>query len=205
MSRRRVSPTCLGRPRFGIRVMKTENKRSRRNHPPKTGLLEWLERDEARSRKSRAVRLEFLIKEYGGGSYRVFYSEIAALAFEEARQAYLHGLFVACTTVCQVCVEQLISRFFRAAGRNDLDRAPYQQILVEARSKKVLSESEFVTFDKLREHRNPYVHSRSPLSKSTLAIRAVDSNALVEHILDRDARTAIRALLRLCQRAPFAV
>ena len=165
----------------------------------------WLERDEARSRESRARRLEFLIKEYGGGSYRVFYGEVAALAFEEARQAYLHGLFVACTLVCQVCVEQLLSGFFRAAGRNDLVRAPYQQILVEAQSQKVLSESEFIVFDKLRDHRNPYVHSRPPLSKGTPARRAVDSKTATENILERDARTAITALLRLCRRAPFAV
>lgn len=167
-------------------------------------LLEWLETDEARSRASRAQRLRFLIKEFGGGNYRMFHGQVAALAFEEARQAYLHGLFVACTLMCQVCVDQMLRGFFRASGRNNLEGATYHRILREAHDQKLLSTTEFATFDKLRDWRNPYVHSRPPGSKGTLIRRAVDSRASPDEIAARDARTAIRALLRLCQRKPLS-
>jgi hypothetical protein len=167
-------------------------------------LLEWLETDEAHSRASRAKRLRFLIKEFGGGNYRMFHGQVAALAFEEARQAYLHGLFVACTLMCQACVEQMLGGFLRASGRNDLEGATYQRILREAHDQKLLSAIEFATLDKLRDSRNPYVHSRPPGSKGTLIRRAVDSRTSPDKIAARDARTAIRVLLRLCKRKPFA-
>jgi HEPN domain-containing protein len=167
-------------------------------------LLKWLEVDEARSRSSRARRLRFLIKESGGGKYRLFYGDVAALAFEEAKQAYLHGLFVACTLMCQVCVEQMLCGLLRAGGRNNLEGANFQRILREARDSEVLSTLEFATFEKLRTQRNPYVHSRPPGSKGTLARRAVDSKTSLEETAARDARTAIRALLRMCRRPPFA-
>jgi len=171
---------------------------------PTLRLVEWHERDEARSRASRAKRLRFLTKEYGGGDYRVFYDQLAALAFEEARQAYLHGLFIACTLMCQVCVEQTLCGLLNAVGRNDLKGATYEQILRKARDQKLLSTAEFAKFDRLRQWRNPYVHPRPIGSKGTLIRRAIDSKTSPEQITARDARTAIRALLRLCQRRPFA-
>ena len=69
-------------------------------------LISWLEQDEARSRPYRAGRLRFLHQEYGPEGIRLFHGgPVSALAFEEARQAYLHGLFMACTIMSQVCVE----------------------------------------------------------------------------------------------------
>jgi len=166
--------------------------------------VEWLERDEARSRTSRARRLRFLTKEYGGGDYRLFYDQLAALAFEEARQVYLHGLFIACMLMCQVCVEQMLCGLLNAAGRNELKGATYEQILRKARDQKLLSTAEFATFDRLRKWRNPYVHSRPIGSKGTLIRRAIDSKTSPEEITARDARIAIRSVFRLCQRRPFA-
>jgi HEPN domain-containing protein len=167
-------------------------------------LMEWLETDEARSRSSRAKRLRFLIKEFGDAECRVFYGDIAVLAFEEARQAYLHGLFVACTLMCQVCVEQMLSGLLRAGGRNDLEHTNFQNMLREARDERLLSTKELATFETLRTWRNPYVHSRPPGSKGTLIRRAFDSNTSPEETVARDARTAMRALMRLCRRSPFA-
>ena len=171
---------------------------------PADHLMDWLETDEARSRSSRAERLRFLIREFGGAKFRVFYGGVPALAFEEARQAYLHGLFVACTLMCQVCVEQMLGGLLRASGRNDLEGKNFQKLLREARDRRLLSTKEFTTFEKLRTWRNPYVHSRPPGGKGTLIRRALNSNTSPEETAARDARTAMRTLLRLCQRPPFA-
>lgn len=80
---------------------------------------------------------------------------MSAMAFEEARQAYLHGLFLACTTTCQVCMEHMLAGLFRIRGRTDLERATFETLLREARVTGMLSEEEFSLFDKFRTIRNP--------------------------------------------------
>ncbi len=66
-----------------------------------------------------------------------------------------------------------------------------------------MSEEEFTLFDRLRKIRNPYAHPRSPTSKGSLLRRAIASDTPVEDVVVHDAELAIRALLRLCRRAPF--
>jgi len=127
------------------------------------------------------------------------------MAFEEARQTYLHGLFVACIVMCQVCLEHMLAGLFRQAGRDDLDRATFEVLLREANNQRFLSAEEFALFDRLRTIRNPYVHSRTPTGKGSLIRRAVEEDKVVENVIVEDAELAIRALLHLCSRHPFAL
>src|SRR5687768_2285912 len=120
-------------------------------------LIAWLEADEGRSRPYRAQRLQLLVNEYGPESLGLFPGgPIGAMAFEEARLTYLHWIFVACTVMCQICLEHMLAALFRMAGRDDLDRATYKRLLREARDQSFLSEEEFRLFERLRSLRNPY-------------------------------------------------
>lgn len=169
-------------------------------------LNNWLERDDAASRPYRAQRLELLVKEYGQEGIRLFHGgPISARAFEEARQAYLHGLFIACTIMCQVCLEHMLSGMFRTVGRDDLNGATFERLLLEARSEHFLSNEEFELFNRLRKVRNPYAHARPPLTRGTLERRALEEDSDVDVIVEEDAEMAIKALLSLCQRPPFAL
>lgn len=169
-------------------------------------LIAWLEQDEANSRPFRAERLQLLITEYGPESIRVFHGgDISMMAFEEARQAYLHGLFLSCTIICQICLEHMLLSLFRQAGRNDLERATFQILLLEARRQEFLSQNEFEIFARNRLTRNLYVHPRSPMSKNSLLHRVVKLDTPFEDLVVDDARLAISALLSICSRPPFAL
>lgn len=169
-------------------------------------LIAKLEEDEARSRPYRADRLRYLLDQYGHDSVRIFPGgSLSLMAFEESRQAYLNGLFMACTIMCQVCLEHMLAGLFREAGRDDLDRATFKTLLREALDQGLLSADEFALFDRLRSLRNPYAHSRAPLGKGSMERRAVDVNIAIKDLVVHDAELAISSLLGLCQRAPFAL
>src|SRR5229473_3200466 len=77
-------------------------------------IVAWLEEDDARSRPYRAERLRFVLQYLDSETMTEFYGgEMAFLAFEEARRAFVHGLFVACTVLTQVCVEHTLGGVFR--------------------------------------------------------------------------------------------
>jgi hypothetical protein len=174
--------------------------------PSTAELIAWLEEGEAQSRAHRAQRLQLLVTEYGPEGIRLFHgAPISAIAFEEARQAYLHGLFVACTVMCQICLEHMLAGLFRMAGRDDLDRATYERLLREARDQSFLSEEEFRLFDRLRSLRNPYAHPRAPAGEGSLLRRMISADTAIEDLAVEDAQLAITALLRLCRRPPFAL
>lgn len=169
-------------------------------------LISWLEQDEVRSRLYRAGRLRLLVQEYGPEGIRLFHGgPVSALAFEEARQAYLHGLFMACTIMSQVCLEHMLAGLFRAVGRDDMERASFEMLLRQARNEGFLSQDEFELFERVRQIRNPYTHSRAPASPGSVIRRTLTSNMPFEDLVVQDAELAIRALLRLCRRPPFCI
>ena len=170
-------------------------------------LVAWLEEDEASSRPYRARRLRLLIDEYRDeGEIRLFPGGLAsAIAFQEARLAYLHGLFLGCVMLCQACVEHMLAGIFQLSGRDDLNRAGFQKLLHEARVEQFLSEDEFELFDRLRMLRNPYAHPRTLDDKESMLRRAIRMDTPFEDLVAQDAELAIVALLRLCRRAPFAL
>src|SRR3954467_2328857 len=137
-------------------------------------LVAWLEADDADSRPYRAGRLRLLMDEYGDeAEIRLFPGgPTSALAFQEARLAYLHGLFLGCVVLCQACVEHMLAGIFRLSGRDDLNRAGFQKLLREARAERFLSEEEFELFDRLRRMPNPYAHPRAPDDADNMLRRA---------------------------------
>lgn len=169
-------------------------------------LLAWLEADEAHSRADRVQRLRLLTEEYGPNGIRIFPGgPVSAQAFEEARLAYLHGLFVSCVVMSQICLEQMLGGLFRMAGREDLRRGGAEVLLSEALRARFLSEDEFMLFDRLRKIRNPYAHYQDPENPRSLVHREVESRILFEDFVVTDAELAIVTLLRLCRRHPFAL
>lgn len=168
--------------------------------------MEWLERDDTASRPSRAERLELLVGEYGSPGWRGFFgAPMSLMAFEEARQAYVCGLFLSCTIMCQVCLEYMLAGLYRMFGRDDLDRAGFAKILRTALEERFISQDEFDLFERFRNARNPYVHHRPPLRKDSVELRALEQGSSFDEVIAEDAEMAIVSLLRLCQRHPFAI
>ena len=94
-------------------------------------ILEWFEADDARSRQYRAERLRVLLEhwppdtaitQFHGGA-------MALMALDEARRAFVHGLYAACTVLSQVCLEHTLGGLFRMAGRDEIARASFEVLL----------------------------------------------------------------------------
>ncbi len=167
-------------------------------------LMACLAADDEASRPPRARRLRLLIEEYGPEGHRLFPGgELSLHTFEEARRAYLHGLYFACVILTQACLEHMLAGMFRIAGRDDLDKASFERLLKEARQQRYVSPGEFALFNRLRRVRNPYAHARRPGAPDSPIARAVRSQVPVDEVLARDATLAITALLRLLRRPPF--
>lgn len=169
-------------------------------------LMTWLAADDESSRPARARRLRLLIKEYGPEGHRLLPGgELSLQAFEEARRAYLHGLYFACVILTQACLEHMLAGIFRIAGRDNLDKASFERLLKEARQRRYVSPGEFVLFSRLRRVRNPYVHARRPGAPDSPVARAVRSQVPIDEVLARNATLAITALLHLLRRPPFGL
>jgi hypothetical protein len=169
-------------------------------------LLAWLEEDDALRRAERVERLRLVREAYGPEGIRMFPGgPVSAQAFEEAKSAYVHGLFVSCIIMCQVCLEQMLGGLFRLALREDLRRGGAAIVLAEARRAGFITEAEFALFDRLRKVRNPYAHYLDPEDAKSLLYREGESGTLFDDFAAKDAERAIVALLRLCQRPPFAL
>jgi hypothetical protein len=125
---------------------------------------------------------------------------VAALAFQECRLAYMHGLYLASIALAQLCTEPILHGYFRMAARDDLDGAGFAGL-----REREISRAEFLAFDKLRRLRNTCVHARAPWAPDGIGARIVQLRAHPEGIYRRDALAAMRALHRLCNRRPTAL
>jgi hypothetical protein len=161
----------------------------------------WLREDDARSRPYRADRLGVLLDELNSERMFTFHGgAMAFMAFEEARRAFVYGLFGAVTILVQVCMEHTLGGLFAMAGRDDVARAPFETLLLEAQRGGYLNANEFATFDKLRTIRNTYTHWRPVLSKNALQLRAIESDRETDELMAGDAKAAIMSLLQFLSR-----
>ena len=168
--------------------------------------IQWLERDDTKSRPYRATRLQLLLKEYGlEDGFHIFYGRIVSTwAFAEARLAYLNGLFIACIILCQICLEHTLAGLLHMEGKGEAQNMPYSALLREARDHHYISDDEFSLFDQLRMDRNPYAHFRAPTDDHDISNRAISFDVPMDDLVVKDAEHSIVALLNLFQRYPFA-
>lgn len=89
----------------------------------------------------------------------------------------------------------------RQAGRDG--SWTFGEVLRLARADRLISEAEYEFMERLRSVRNPYVHTRPPLSDGTLMSRVTDDLGEAD-LLEEDATEAVIFLLRLTGRYPFS-
>ncbi len=167
--------------------------------------VEKVESEDQRTRTFRAQRLQELL-DLGlakyvrpiGGTWE------ATFAFQEAVDSYVNGTFMGCILLSQACLEQMLSAHLVSNGEKGLSGKRFDVILKRALERKNITKDEFDLFVDLKTRRNPYTHYRPPSDKDKLVQRAVASDETIMGLIYQDARKAIRSLVQMCRRTPFA-
>jgi hypothetical protein len=157
-----------------------------------------------RARAERLAELALLGVPRGG---RMIPSE-SAYALNEAQTSYINGEFLCTVLVVQTCLEKLLSGFMDSSLDPSAwtpSRESYPALLARARRLGLLSEWEEGLFARLSRNRNPIAHYRKAAHSETLFWRARAAGSNEARVLREDARAAIRALIGLVNRDPFAL
>ncbi len=166
-----------------------------------TELTTWLETDEAASREGRARRLSHLLEAVQLPEDGLcFQGENSLQAFEEARLAYIHGLYLATVLLSLTCIEYEIAGRLYAEGWEKAKHATLEELLSEAHAYNMISDWERETLQKLRSIRNSHTHFRPPGAASSMTRRVVAQNMTANEVFLKDAEQAIKVLGRFLAR-----
>ena len=168
-----------------------------------TELITWLETDEAANRTSRARRLSHLLEAIQIPEDGLFYQgENSLQAFEEARLAYIHGLYLATVLLSLAFIEREIAGRLYAAGWEKAKKARLEDLLLKAHECNLVSDRDRETLQKLRDIRNSYAHFRPPDDDSSTTRRAVTQRLTANEVFLKDAEQAIEVLGRFLASQP---
>ena len=159
---------------------------------------EWLDNEDKQCWDERLNRLKWIIGEYPNIDVSLFHGGLKSYyLFEEARHCFVYGQYIASTMLSLSHIENTLASVFYASGRNDLQRARVVDLLKEAKEERLISQSEFTVFNKVRRIRNPITHFRKPGDKETIEYRAVKNDRHPYELLEEDAKTALKAIFRM--------
>jgi HEPN domain-containing protein len=166
---------------------------------------QWLQEDDCKSRRFRAVRVReaielFPIPERGlitfGGSETM-------TALVEARLAYVNGLYF-CTILSALTVmEHHLGGMLYAKGVESAKRMNFEDLLKRAKKDGLLKPEEESDFDEFRHLRNAYAHFREPSHELSSLRRSIKHDQPFDDLLQRDAQTALALLGRHFGQTPF--
>jgi HEPN domain-containing protein len=117
-------------------------------------------------------------------------------ALAEAQWSYIDGHYLSAILAVQVYLEKSLSSLIESANLGRPKRS-YAELLRDACAQRIISEEERDMFDRLRRLRNPSAHYRSPNHSDHPMRRALFEGEDPDALLEKDARTAVRALVGL--------
>jgi hypothetical protein len=159
----------------------------------KNDIARWLRKQDTRSLSHRSSRLGRLLEcgplpeagiMFHGGP-------ISFQGFEEARLAFINGLYVSVPMIVLAFIElELCGRLY-AAGFEAAKDAPIGIIQAEAQSRGLLTDEEINKLNKLRAMRNSLTHFRPPLDGRSVTGRQLKENDDWFGLLKADAEWTI--------------
>ena len=156
-----------------------------------------------RSREARARRMKFINDELPKGHLILTGGEYTIHALEEAKWCFVNGFYIATVLLSQIVLEYILGGIFRLAGRDDLEKARFSNILSEALKEGFISEEEFRSLTKIPKVRNPYSHYRTTVDKESISMRRLEEGKQPEEIFYNDAKMVLSTVFRLLKRRPF--
>ncbi len=185
-------------PKLGLREEVTMTSKKEENTD--TSLVEYLTQDDEKSKPHRARRLAFLLSIWPWSGERNFViSQMAWYYFDEARLAYLNGLFVSTIIMSQLCAEELLRNLYRMSEVDDkiARRGSFRDLINGAAEHGWIDSQLAAMLHRLRLRRNPYAHVKFPTDRKGLIARAVESDKLPNEVIEEDAKEALRVLFQL--------
>jgi hypothetical protein len=158
----------------------------------------WLDHEHAVERDARLERLQWLQEQWPPAEqgFLLFGGWLSNQLLEESRYCFVHGQYIAAAVLAYSLIERIVVAELYASGRDDMERATSQVLLMEAREAKMISSEEFDLLERLRGIRNPLVHFRKPLSSGTFEERWLAGGSAPDQQVERDSREVLVALFR---------
>lgn len=125
--------------------------------------------------------------------------------WDELRQTFIHGEYVATILCGQAFLEYLLAGLLESQEQRSVGRSGLAGLLRRVRDLGWITPDEHDVLDRVRQMRNPYAHYRNFDHPESLTRRAIAANESVELVVERDARAVVEALLHLVNRRPFAL
>jgi hypothetical protein len=169
-------------------------------------LTECVEEEDERTRADRVERAAWVLSlGWSENGYLLFGGHGSLAPWDELRQAFINGEFVATILVGQAFMEQTLAGYLDLAGGSSVGRSGLAEILEQFRDRGWINETEFNVLDEVRRLRNPYAHYRDVQHKDNLGRRIMAEREDYTVLIERDARSVVRALMHLLNRHPFAM
>jgi hypothetical protein len=173
---------------------------------PEDELTEWLTSGDARTLTERVERLRFVREQYDREHGLLLQGGlISARAFEEMQFSYVNGAYLSCVLAAQVVLEHELTGLLDWIEKYDLDGTGFLRLCEAALSEEIITQQEFAEFDRLRKVRNPYTHSKAFMGRSCIIRRSAENCCAPEDLFKADAEMALRTVIRLFSRPPFAL
>ena len=161
----------------------------------------WLRDEDSQEFPDRLTRLTWLANRTPLAEYWTFPGgSLAKALFEEARYCFVYGQFLGTSVLGLAYIERTLAALFYESGRNDLGRAGFSVLLVEAHASGLFGLEEYERLDRIRRKRNSYSHFRRPGHEEGLESLSIVENETFHGILEKDATEVMTAVLRMIGR-----
>lgn len=155
-----------------------------------------LERFDRDTRADRAQRLRWVDRAIPraltmGGPYETM------LVFKEAKDAYIAGQPIAALVLASAFIEHWMAGHIASRGLEAVAKRGLAACVECARTHSFLPEALLSKLDRLRLHRNPFVHLKPMDHEHIVSRRMLRDRIAPEELLDRDARDALSLMFTI--------
>lgn len=171
-------------------------------------LMRWLLadlHDDLEGKLSRFRHLADLSLALGDGGTLMPGGEIVIAAWDEARNSFIHGNYLATVLLCQSLAENMLAAHLELGLNPESlpDKVHFTETLKRCLARGFISGEDADDFRKLMSLRNPLSHYKGMGHPSNLSRRAMVSGVPAELHLKADASFAIAIAVRLLSKPPF--
>jgi hypothetical protein len=149
-------------------------------------------------RREAIQRLNWLALRLPKAEYLTFPGGLMSKClFEEARDSFVYGQFLATIVLGFAFVERTLAALFQACGLDDTEQETFNQLLQTGRSIGWVTQEETDALERARLIRSPETYVRRPARQDPIDHRSAVKHGAPYTILEEDARHIITVVMNL--------